>query len=319
MALRNHRLTVFLDPKEVNDLLASYSQRDDYSRHEPDQQTQTYPYRRPSTVLGNPYSNLPKPAPFSTFDDSGSSHSRQQPLRIHNPLNRISNLERPQPGVRLTHRTLSLPVQNNLEGFDNLVNGNYSERQVDSYVGGHQPTPAPIRNDFGFNGELAEKAQRAYDWLSGPHHSHSSSGHPQSRNSQALEIHTSQPPLARNTRSFGSSSQGVDISVLDSVLHSPGRGTEIPPRSSVSTTRTGFQASEADYYDEMAKTTPNWRNSFSAVREQFKNDTERHESPVPNFASNGSMTMPRQKLNGSPASSLLKSASQPTFNRLKPK
>lgn len=304
-----------LDPKEINDLLDSYSPRNDFVNRESEQKTATYPYRRPSTVLGNPYSSLPKPVPFSSQEDASPFQSRQQPLRIHNPLNGTANSNRPQPGVRPTHRTLSLPVQNNLEGFDNLVNGNYSDRQ--SYQA--SSVRAPGRNDFGFNGELAEKAQRAYDWLSGSHRTADTARNfGDTQRSSTLQVQTNPALFGRNTPGFGHPSKAVDISALDSALHSPGRGTEVPA-SSTNGGLSGFYTNGEDDFDDMAKTTPNWRNSFSAVRDRFGNEAGRQESPAPNFSTSGSMTMPRPKQNGSPAPTIIKSASQGTFDRQKPR
>lgn len=119
----------------------------------------------------------------------------------------------------------------------------------------------------------------------------------------------------------------VDTSALDSVLHSPGRGSEPPahlqqrPRAQddffapLGVKARKYLDLENDYYsdDPMAKTTNNWKNSFANVRDRFGGDSDVEEEPLFRsvFATDGSVTVPR----GQKPHFLSKSASQNTIER----
>lgn len=118
-------------------------------------------------------------------------------------------------------------------------------------------------------------------------------------------------------------SETVDTSALDSVLHSPGRGSQPPhlqhPRAQDDLfVPRNYLDLESDYFfdDLMAKTTPNWKNSFANVRERFGGNpdfSDTDEDFRGAFATNEStVTIP---INGRQAHFLSKSASQNTIDR----
>jgi hypothetical protein len=122
-------------------------------------------------------------------------------------------------------------------------------------------------------------------------------------------------PANRSSSDWLSVSVPVDTSALDSVLHSPGRGSEPPGYNQQQRYYPQFE-SESDYYsdDPMAKTTNNWKNSFANVRERFGGDLSDGDEDFRGiFATDGSLTVPR---NGSRNGNFLaKSASQNTIDR----
>ncbi|KAI6192008.1 EF hand family protein [Aphelenchoides bicaudatus] len=118
----------------------------------------------------------------------------------------------------------------------------------------------------------------------------------------------------------------VDTSALDSVLQSPGRGSEPVHLQQRSRTQDDFFAPlgvkarrhldlDNEYFsdDPMAKATSNWKNSFANVRDRF-GDSDVEDEPLfrSSFATDGSVTMPR---NGQKPNFLSKSASQNTLER----
>lgn len=130
--------------------------------------------------------------------------------------------------------------------------------------------------------------------------------------------------LPQNDRFLTVNVPKVDTSALDSVLHSPGRGSEPPVHLQRPRTQDDFFTTsplnrrrldlEGDYYsdDPMSKASPNWKNSFGNMREKFGPNTDFSDADDdPIFRS--AMTMPR---NGQRIGNnfLTKSASQNTLD-----